>query len=394
MKVLVVTNKFAPHRGGTAVVWEEWCKHWPSENLVVIAPVMPGAKIFDRSVAFRVVRVWYPDVPKLRVPFLCFMLALRTLLECLLNRPSLIHCGHVFENGPVGLIAKGLLGIPYCIHTYGEELILASRSRSLRGLVSWILPEAHLVTSISHYSANLLKIFDYHAECLIIHPGVNSDHYSPGETGTVLQDTYAIPPGPKLITVGRLMERKGHARVLAVMPTLRRIFPDLRYIIAGAGPFESELRTLVEKYELDQVVHFLGIVPDAVLPTILRECTLFVHPNGVSRKGDTEGFGIVFLEAAATGLPVVGGDSGGVRDAVLDKQNGLLVDPESQEELLEALTLLLSSPDLRSSMGEAGRSWACAHDWATPARLVWERSLVGLPGSTKAPVGPGSEGRE
>lgn len=383
MKVLVVTDKFAPHRGGTAVVWEKWCQHWPAESLTVIAPLTPKCKEFDASVDYRVVRVWYPDIPKIRIPLLCLLLFLRALIECVINRPVLIHCGQVFETGPVGLVARKLYGIPYAIHTYGEELLMARRSSWLHKLVSLVLREAHFVTSISDYSANLLSDFGYRRECIMVHPGVDSTHYSSGPAGSSLQDTYAIPPGPKLVTVGRLMERKGHARVIKLMATLLRSFPDLRYIIVGVGPFEAELKRLVSEMGLDHVVHFLGLVNDAALPTILRECTVFVHPNGVSRKGDTEGFGIVFLEAAATGLPVVGGDSGGVRDAVLDKQNGLLVDPESQEELLEALTLLLSSPDLRSSMGEAGRSWACAHDWATPARLVWERSLVGAARSTK-----------
>ncbi len=356
------------------MVWEKWCQNWPSDRLIVIAPFMPGSNAFDTSAKFKVIRVWYPDIPKLRVPFLCLALALRTLIECVISRPSLIHCGHVFENGPVGLLAKKLLNIPYGIHTYGEELILAKRVPWMRTLVSWTLREAHLVTSISEFSSSLLTDFAYSGECLMVHPGVDSEHYSPGPAGSVLSDRYGIPPGPRLITVGRLMERKGHARVISVLPPLLQAFPDLHYVIVGVGPFKAELQSLVKRGGLNDVVHFLGLVPDEVLPEILRECTVFVHPNGVSRNGDIEGFGIVFLEAAATGLPVVGGDSGGVRDAVLDRENGLLVDPASKEELLEALRLLLSSPEIRTSMGVAGRAWACAHDWASPAARVWERS--------------------
>ncbi|MCE7874316.1 glycosyltransferase family 4 protein [bacterium CPR1] len=379
MKVLVVTNKFAPHRGGTAVVWEKWCQHWPAKDLTVIAPLIPGSRDFDASVGYRVVRVWYPDIPKIRMPFIYLMLAVRALLECLINRPALIHCGQVFETGPVGLVAKKVLNIPYCIHTYGEELVMARRSSWLQALVSRTLQEARMVTSISDFSASLLHDFGYHGECLMVHPGVDSTHYCPGPPGSILADSYAIPPGPKLITVGRLMERKGHASVIALMPVLLESFPDLHYIIVGVGPYEAELKSMVSRTGLNSVVHFLGLVPDAVLPQILRECTVFVHPNRVTRTGDVEGFGIVFLEAAATGLPVVGGDSGGVRDAVLDRQNGLLVNPESREELLEALKLLLSRPEVRKNMGVAGRSWACAHDWASPAANVWERSLEVLP---------------
>lgn len=378
MRVLVVTNKFAPHRGGTAVVWENWCQNWPAQDLTVIAPLTPGSREFDASVGYRVIRVWYPDIPKIRMLFVYLMLAFRALLECLATRPSLIHCGQVFETGPVGLVAKRLFKIPYCIHTYGEELVMARRSLWLRALVARTLQEAHMVTSISEYSAKLLNDFAYRGECLIVHPGVDSSHYYPGPAGSVLSDQYSIPEGPKLITVGRLMERKGHTNVIALMPTLLEAFPDLHYIIVGVGPYEVELKRLVTRSKLNSVVHFLGLVPDTVLPEILRECTVFVHPNGVTRTGDIEGFGIVFLEAAATGLPVVGGDSGGVRDAVLDRENGLLVNPDSQEELLEALRLLLSSPEVRRSMGMAGRSWACAHDWTSPAVRVWERSGIGL----------------
>lgn len=376
MKVVVVASKFAPHAGGTAVVWTQWCLHWPAEVLTVIAPKIHGAREFDRRSNFSTLRVAYPNIPKIRMPWLWLAMAWRLFRLCLVQRPSLIHYGHVFENGFMGPILKRLLGVPYCVHTYGEELVLASRLPLLRGLVAWVLREASVVTTISKYTEGWLARFGYHGAVLMAHPGVNTDVYRPGLQNGVLS-RLGVPQGPVLLTLGRLMRRKGHARILRILPNLLATHPRLQYVIAGVGPEEANLRKLVAELNLTERVHFLGRVPDQDLPALLCEATVFAHPNYATEQGDVEGFGIVFLEAAACGIPVVGGNSGGVPDSVRDGTTGFLVG-EDEGELLARIQQLLADAPLRERMGLDGRNWALQFQWGLVARRVWEHGLSAL----------------
>ena len=196
----------------------------------------------------------------------------------------------------------------------------------------------------------------------MVYPGVDTALFHPAEK--------RLGP-PRLLTVGRLMKRKGHDRVLQALPELLKEFPDLRYQVAGVGAYESVLRGIVQCNGLQAHVTFLGKVPDRDLPHLLQETTVFVHPNRTTEEDDVEGFGIVFLEAAACGVPVVGGRSGGVPDAVSDGHNGLLVD-DDPAELLEALRRLLRDPNLRQQMGSAGISWARRFTWGKAAQQIWD----------------------
>lgn len=374
--MLVVTSKFAPHAGGTSVVWTHWCRCWPPEQLRVIAPRVAGDAAYDAQQACRILRCAYPDIPKIRMPWLWANQALTLLGECRKERPDLVHFGHVFENGFMGPLVKRMLGVPYFVHTYAEELMLAKRIPFLRSLVSLILKEADGVTTISRFTEGLHASFGYRKPALLVHPAVDTQRYQPGPGRGVLQ-RFGIPPGLTLLTVGRLMERKGHDRVIAMMPRLLERFTTLQYAIAGVGPYQAVLREKVDALGLQGRVHFLGRVDDDDLPALFQESTVFVHPSIVTSEGDVEGFGIVFLEAAACAIPIVGGNTGGIPDSVHDGVNGYLIGTD--DELFERLDGLLSAPDLRRQMGEEGRKWACTFDWGKAARKVWDYSLERLP---------------
>lgn len=372
MKTLVSTSKFAPHAGGTAVVWTEWCRYWPAQDLTVIAPRLPGCEAFDRAQAYRVIRCSYPDVPKIRMPWLWLHQGVRCSLEAWRRPPELVHYGHIFENGWIG----PWLGRPYMVHTYAEELVLARRLPWLRRLVGRVLEGAVGVTAISRFTQAMLADFGYHGDSLLVHPGVDLEVYRPGSPQGLAQSKFAVPPGPMLFTCGRLIERKGHDTVIRVLPQLLAEFADLQYVIAGVGPHEAELRRLIGQLGLEGRVHLLGRVDDGDLPALLREATLFVHPSRVTGKQDVEGFGIVFLEAAACRLAVVGGNSGGIVDAVQDGVNGVLVDDE--RDLLEQLRRLLGDGGLRQRMADAGPAWAEGFAWRHAAARVWDYSLSRL----------------
>lgn len=363
------------------MVWGHWCSHWPAHAITVIAPAEPETAAFDSRQPYRIIRVPYPRrLPKVRMPALWLLLAVRCVRECLRGGVRLVHFQHVFENGFLGPVLRAA-GIPYWIHTYAEELVLARRYPFLRQLVSVVLRNASGVTTISNFSRELLGCFGYKGECLLVHPGVNAETFQQPQRLTL-----PLPEGQRLLTVGRLMERKGHDRTMQALAELATEFPDLRYVIAGVGPEEGRLRRLAQQLGVTDRVDFVGLCSDDQVVALMQTSTIFVHPNRTTATGDVEGFGIVFLEAAAAGLPAVGGRSGGSVDAVKDGVTGFLVDGDNVTELTEKLRELLHSAALRQKFGQAGRELAGHFRWQSAAEKVWRATLPGGPGAQEKPL--------
>jgi phosphatidylinositol alpha-1,6-mannosyltransferase len=172
--------------------------------------------------------------------------------------------------------------------------------------------------------------------------------------GDVVRRKYGLEGTLVLLTVGRLVTRKGHDLVLRALPAVLSDLPGVRYLIVGTGPQESALRSLAAKQGVERAVTFAGYVEDSELCAHYLAADVIVMPCR-EVDGDVEGFGIAFMEAAACRRPTVGGRSGGAPEAIADGETGRLVDPEDPEELAGVLTSLLGDPDLRKSMGEAGR---------------------------------------
>jgi phosphatidyl-myo-inositol dimannoside synthase len=158
-----------------------------------------------------------------------------------------------------------------------------------------------------------------------------------------------------LVTVARLVARKGHDTVIRSLPHLAKDFPNLKYLIVGGGPDRDALEQLARELNVAERVVFTGYVPETDLADFYALGDVMVMPNRQESNGDLEGFGMAFVEANAVGRPVVGGRSGGAEEAVAEGVSGLLAeDPRSVEELVSVLRLLLSNHDLRQRMGIAG----------------------------------------
>jgi phosphatidylinositol alpha-1,6-mannosyltransferase len=169
------------------------------------------------------------------------------------------------------------------------------------------------------------------------------------------------------LTVGRLVSRKGIDTVLRVLPLLLPSFPDLQYMIVGDGPDRPRLQALVQALNLQRVVTFLGQVTDAQLLTAYHQAHIFVMPvREEQQAASLEGFGIVFLEAGACGLPVIAGRSGGAIEAVRDGQTGYLVEPRDPKALAKKVLTLLQNAELRQQMGQNGRRWV-------ETKMNWDR---------------------
>jgi len=169
-----------------------------------------------------------------------------------------------------------------------------------------------------------------------------------------LIDRYGLQGHKVLLTVARLVPRKGHKVVLEALSNVIKEMPRLKYIIAGEGPEKGNLEQLVQNLGLQEHVIFVGNIPNAEISNYYNLCDVFAMVNRLEIGGDIESFGMVFTEANATGKPVIGGRSGGTDESVIDGETGFLVDPNDPQELSDRLLLLLKNGDLCLRMGTAG----------------------------------------
>lgn len=260
-------------------------------------------------------------------------------------QPTHVLVGHAH---PRLMIAARLYG-RYATITYGNDY-LAAQKRWHRILFNTLLARSSPLLTISQANAQrLTKIGLPHP--VIAPPGTDPDQFFPANVTNP-----QLPP--TLLTVGRLVPRKGIDTVLQALPSLLRTFPHLQYQIGGDGPDRGRLEQLVANLNLEKIVSFLGkIVPES-LPDIYRQAQIFVMPTREEAGGRSiEGFGIVYLEASATGLPVIASRSGGAVEAVQDGKTGILVPPDNPTAVAQAVTKLLQDNVLRLKMGQTGRKW-------------------------------------
>jgi phosphatidylinositol alpha-1,6-mannosyltransferase len=288
------------------------------------------------------------------------------------TEPTVVHCGRAQPEGLPALLARALPPHPrYLFWVHGEDVTTALTSRDFAWTMRRVHAGASLAIANSHNSARVLVENGFDSSRIrVVHPGVDNERFRPDLDARDLRNRFGAGPGRLLVSVGRLQRRKGHDSVLAAMHALRSELPDLVYVIVGDGVERMRLESLARELQLEGRVHFEGEIPASLLPRYYSAADVFILPTRVD-EGDFEGFGLVFLEAAATGTPVIAGRSGGVPEAVADGETGLLVDPTSTSELAQAIRTLVTTPHLGERLGQAGRARVLRQfSWNRAADLV------------------------
>lgn len=366
---LLLTDKFLPQPGGSQLYLGRVYERLRNVSTSVVTRSAPGARTFDHAYPVPVRRIPFVDVPKARMPLLWASLFARAGAAALTRGVGEVHCGQLLETGGSGWLLHRLTGRPYAVYTYGEEVQVYAWGRRTRAWLTRVLDSAFAVVAVSRATRDALVALGIaESKIAVAYPGVDAPQ--PSDPAASTRARYGLGDGPVLLTVGRLTERKGQDSVLRVIPRLTRDHPGMRYVIAGRGPDEVRLRRLAAEMGVEDRVLFLPAVSDRERAALYGAADLFVMPNRTLRNGDTEGFGIVFLEASQAGCPVIGGRSGGAVEAVADGVTGRLVDPDSPEALAEAVQALLSDPERRRAMGCAGREHAARFTWDATAATV------------------------
>jgi phosphatidylinositol alpha-1,6-mannosyltransferase len=273
------------------------------------------------------------------------------------HRRPVVHCARAQPEGVPALLAGLWPGGPkYVFWVHGEELTTARTSRDFSAVMTQVHRGAAAAVANCRHTAALLESMGMPRDRIrVVYPGVDTDRFAPGVEGGDIRARYARARDVVVMTVGRLQRRKGHDVAIAAMARLAPELPGLRYVIVGDGEERPRLERLVSEFGLGERVRFAGEVSSEELPRYFAACDIFLMPNRVDGH-DFEGFGIVFLEAAAAGKPVVAGRSGGAPEAVAEGRTALLVDPESDEAVAAAVSRLARSSDERRALGEAGRA--------------------------------------
>jgi phosphatidylinositol alpha-1,6-mannosyltransferase len=247
--------------------------------------------------------------------------------------------------------------------------------RPVRAVARAIVQGAAVVIVNSAYTQNLYAALGIHparVETLMISPG--TAQFNADGDGRRIRAKYGLGDDRTILTVGRLVERKGLDMVIRVLGRVRRAVGPVQYLIVGRGPDEGRLRALAREAKCEDAVRFIGYVPSEDLPAFYAASDVFAMPSrALSRRDGVEGFGIVYLEAAAAAKPVVGGRSGGVPEVVRDGVTGRLVDPTDGDELAEVLISLLRDRVEAARLGANGRRHAEAIEaaWDATIQRIW-----------------------
>jgi phosphatidylinositol alpha-1,6-mannosyltransferase len=286
------------------------------------------------------------------------------------RREAVFHCARALPEGFAALCATRIRrSARYVCWTHGEELQYAKSSRELTALLAWVHRGAAAIIANSRNTARELELLGVPREKVhVVYPGVDVERFALPGSGTAVRERYAPGGETLLVTVGRLQRRKGHDLTIEALASVKSELPHLRYLVVGDGQERARLEALVDRCGMRDRVSFTGAVRADELPAYYAAADIFVHPNRVD-EGDVEGFGIVFLEAAAAGLPVIGGNSGGAPEAIEGGVTGLLVSGTDVTELAKAIRTLAESAALRRKMGEAGRA-------RVSQQFTWDRAAA------------------
>ncbi|MFQ5706404.1 MAG: glycosyltransferase family 4 protein [bacterium] len=379
--VLLVTNDFPPIVSGISTYFYQLCKRASSDGLILLVPRQSGATVAADFPA-KIIRRWCPVGESRVAKYVKTFLNIFWTVVAVKRHPiGKILCGQILSNGLAGLLCKRWFGLPFVVFVYGSETLRLGSGRLGRRLLQTITAQAEQVVVNSEFTRREYLHFGVAKSKLVkISPGVDVEIFKPGDKNKALLRRLHLNGEKILLSVSRLDERKGHRQVLHSLKQWSGQPTRVKYLVVGTGREEGRLKDLVRDLDLQETVVFTGPVPDQELAQYYRLCDIFVLPNCETHqdprlRGDYEGFGIVFLEAAACGKPVIAGLSGGVEDAVVHNQTGLLVEPQNTRELTAAIERLVENPELCARMGRCGRRRAVAEfNWDDLARK-FERLL-------------------
>ncbi len=369
-RVLLVTNDFPPRPGGIQSYLGQFVDRLAGTHAVTVyAPHWKDADVFDaRATGYQVVR--HPGTLMLPDP------SVDTRMRRLIAAQG-IDTVWFGAAAPLALLASRARragAARVLASTHGHE-VGWSMLPVARSVLRRIGDNTDVLTFVSRYTrSRTASAFGAATVMEHLPPGVDTDRFRPDPAARAdLRARFQLGQRPVVLCVSRLVPRKGQDTLIRALPSIRRRVDGAALVLVGGGPYLSALQRLAGRCGVAEHVTFVGGVPTAELPAHYAMADVFAMPCRTRGAGlDVEGLGIVYLEASATGVPVVAGRSGGAPEAVRHNDTGLVVDGQSVDQVADAVVGLLAEPDRAAALGAAGRDWVTAHwQWDTlAARLA------------------------
>jgi phosphatidylinositol alpha-1,6-mannosyltransferase len=373
-RTLLVTNDFPPRPGGIQQFVHNLAVRQPAGSIVVYSSTWRGAAEFDAEQPFEVVR----ENTGILLP-----------TPAVARRAAELARAHDCDSvlfgaaAPLGLLAHGLrrnAGIRRAVGiSHGHEIGWAALPGA-RGLLRRIARGNDVITYLGEYQRTRLdKALHGLTDLRRLAPGVDVDKFHPGVDGSAVRRRHGLTGRPVVVCVSRLVPRKGQDMLIRALPEIRRRVPGAALLLVSGGPYRKTLERLARENNVESDVVFTGSVPWAELPDHYAAGDVYAMPCRTRNAGlDVEGLGIVYLEASATGLPVIGGDSGGAPDAVRDGETGHVVSGSDVAAIAARTAELLGDPVRAKAMGEAGRAWV-EREWRWEAQAARLTTLLTTP---------------
>lgn len=387
IKEILISLDFFPAMGGAHTWMYEVYKRWPRPVKVLAGdygsrPCLGDEQAdFDRADHGSLTVIRHPegvgDISLLSLhcirQFFQLVGAIRRLTK---EKMTLLHCLRTFPEGIAAALYKKMFNrsCKVIVYVHGEELNVAATSRQLSLCVRWVLAGSDIVIANSKTTREKLKSFAKRLpDPVVIHPGVDWEAYQVSSRIIRRQrEKWGCREGQTvLVSVSRLESRKNHGTVLAAMAALTKSGIDLKYIVAGDGEERKTLEDQAQELGLENRVLFTGVLSHADKIQTFASADIHIMPS-IEAGPMVEGYGIVFVEAAAAGIPSIAGNTGGQPEAVYHGRTGLIVDGTREDQVAEAIDKLAKDKPLAIKMGAAGREWAHSQDWNLITRKTWQ----------------------
>jgi phosphatidylinositol alpha-1,6-mannosyltransferase len=393
VRCLLIASTFPPIHGGSAVVYDNLCQFMPAGSIRVLtakrnylnnAPV-EGWEAHDAAANYPIDRADFLRPRVLPPPANMLVSACRLLFQDFpLYAKALIAAAQVVRKHDINVVCIGelvtgswlgmalrkLYKVKVIIYIHGEEITTVTGGRLSGNKRQDYLQAADKIVAVSSFTCDALtSLMQVRPESIVlIQNGVDTNRFTPGPRNPALIAKHNLAGKKILVTVGRMVARKGVDKAVLAVKQVLRHRTDVHYLILGDGELRPEVERIIAAEGLGEHVTLVGKVSDSELIDYLRLCDLFLMPNRTMPDGDTEGFGLVFREANACRKPVIGGRAGGVVEAVLEHQSGLLVDGNNIEEIVAAIQQILGDDALAERLSAFGLQLALDNNTEAVAR--------------------------
>lgn len=357
MYILFLTEDFPPMTGGIAIFLSGLCKEFSKQGHQIHVQVkkVPGFDIFDRCQSYKFIRY---DKPK---RFCSLIIGWHLLKQCIKQRPNIIFMGHVLGTRGLAIIfIKWFFRIPYVVLIHAGHLPLARANKMNKLAVFSLLRHADLLIANSKYTRSLLLERGFPKEKIkVLYPGVDIDYFSPLQDKNEIQKIkklYCDENTKLIVNVGRLVPKKNHIKLIESIAELKKKGRAIKCIIAGDGPERVNLERLIKLLGVSDDITLAGNLERKQVRDLFRAADIIALPSTVIDEHH-ESFGIVAIEAASCGKPVIVGSEGGQVESIIHEKTGLIVNADNVYDIMMAIDRLIENGSFAKQLGQNGRKW-------------------------------------